>query len=102
MVSHLETSLCPQGVRVWAVQSQPWIDACVDCGSNIKVFVKGSKSDFLFITQEGWDTLDALRRENIRITGEHVVIVLQEVLALYEVGGGESRWGEGCPLRGWG
>lgn len=71
-------------MRVFPVQSQSWIDACINCGSKGEVTVKASKTDFLFITQAGWDKLENLGVGNV--TGAHLVQVLQCVIALYEVG----------------
>ena len=86
LAEHLETQLCPPGVRVFPVQSQSWIDACINCGCEGKVTVKASKTDFLFITEAGWDKLVNLGAGSV--TGAHLVQVLQYVIALYEVGYG--------------
>ena len=87
LATHLEGEICPDGARVWPVQSQCWLVTVIDCGREGKVCIKGSKTDYLFLTQGGWDYLDSLAKDKIKIGADDITLVLQEVIGFYEVRG---------------
>ena len=85
LVSHLEAKVCPPGTRVWPVQRQVWLDAVIDCGIEGKMRVKGSNTDYVFLTQEGWDHLNNLCKQGITIVGDHILEILPLIIGFYEV-----------------
>lgn len=85
MVAHLETEVCPAGTRVWPVQNDGWLAACINCGAAGKIKISMSKTDYIVLTQGAWDDLHGLTKEGIQITGHHLTDKLPQVIALYEV-----------------
>lgn len=92
MVRHLEATVCPEGTRVWPVQSQEWLDAHIPCGVEGDVNVKSSKTDYIILTTEGWDRLHALELQKVTITGGHLVDLLPFIIAFYEVRHSNLKW----------
>lgn len=92
MVSHLEKVVCPPGTRVWPVQNDSWLEACIDCGIKGKIYVRRSKTDYIVLIEEAWNYLNSLTRKGVQVTGEHLTEQLKLVIALYEVwrGGGAT------------
>jgi len=84
MVAHLETEVCPEGTRVWPVQNDGWLAACINCGAAGKIKISMSKTDYIVLTQGAWDDLHELTKEGIQITGHHLTDKLPQVIALYE------------------
>ena len=88
MVAHLEAEVCPSGARVWPVQSDGWLAACINCGAKGMIHIKRSKTDYIVLTEEAWNVLNDLAADNIPVTGDHLIEVLQSVIAFYEVRAG--------------
>lgn len=88
MVAHLQAEVCPPGTRVWPVQNDSWLSACIDCGAYGKININKSKTDYVVLIQDAWDYLNQLVQDGVQITGEHLTSQLQHAIALYEV-----RWG---------
>ena len=85
LVRHLEAEVCPPGARVWPVQSQVWLDAVIDCGSEGKMRVKSSETDYVLLTQQGRDHLDSLFKQGVTIAGDHILEILPFIIGFYEV-----------------
>ena len=85
MVAHLEAEVCPPGARVWPVQAEGWLAACIDCGAKGTVHIKSSKTDYIVLTEEAWNVLSNLVKDGISVTGDYLTEVLQSVIAFYEV-----------------
>ena len=61
--------------------------AAIDCGSEGEICIKGSKTNYVSLTQEGWDYLDSFAKDNIKIGGDHVTMILRQVIGFYVVRG---------------
>jgi len=85
MVAHLEAQVCPSGTKVWPVQNDGWLAACINCGAAGMIRINTSKTDYIVLTQGAWVHLEALQKEGIQITGQHLIEQLPQVIALYEV-----------------
>ena len=70
----------PPGARVWPVQSHVWLDTVIDFEIEGKMREEGSKTDYLFLTQKGWDHFDSLCKQGVTIVGDHILEILPLII----------------------
>lgn len=84
-IKFLEAHVLPPGVRVIALQGLEWLTACIDCHASGTVTIANSKTDYVFLSERGWQLLQDLKAEsNSSTTALMLLELLPHIAALLE------------------
>ena len=68
-----------------SVQSVEWLTSCIQCRQKGAVTIANSKTDYVIVTERGWDDFETMRDENHgRITSSMLELILPDMIALLE------------------
>ena len=85
VIKFLDKHVVPAGVHVVALQGLEWLTACINCHASGSVTIANSKTDYVFLTEAGWQTLQDLKAENnCATTADIMLALLDEIVALLE------------------
>ena len=85
VVKYLEEHVLPKGMHVVPLQGLEWLTTCIDCLASGSVTVNNSKTDYVLLTEEGWQMLQVLKAEHGNVvTASMLHRLLPEVVALLE------------------
>ena len=66
VLKYLEEYVLPQGVHAIPLQGLEWLTTCVDCLNSGSVTISNSKTDYVLLTDKGFQTLQDLKKGEIR------------------------------------
>ena len=85
VLKYLEDNVLPQGVRAVPLQGLEWLTTCVDCLAGGSVTIANSKTDYVFLTDKGFQMLqDLMSESDSGITMTMMQLILHEIVALFE------------------
>ena len=85
VIEFLDKHVVPAGVRVVALQGLEWLTACINCHASGSVTIANSKTDYVFLTEAGWQLLEEEKAAyNCSMTADIMLALLDKIVALLE------------------
>jgi len=90
VLKYLEEYVLPQGVHAIPLQGLEWLTTCVDCLNSGSVTISNSKTDYVLLTDKGFQTLQDLKKGGNKgkfgdgITTNMMKLLIPEIIALFE------------------